>query len=289
MLDDPPAEAARATQALLAQQATEIARLRQRLADADLAADLRETLGLAAVAMALTEPIGEEHLLELILSTAMQVIAANAGALFLVDDERNDLIFRVALGGQAREVKGLRVPLGHGVAGLVAASGQPMIVSDAEEDARQASDIAAQVKYQPRTILCVPMLFDDRIIGVLELLDKLDAPNFTMGDMATLGRFAEQAAIAIEQARTQKNLARLVQTLIVGVGETGASASLQRRTADFIARLDAEDASYRRAIELAALLREIVRHGEDEARTCTTLLEGFAAYLRARGARDGGY
>jgi len=287
MPEDPPvASAASAMRALLEQQADEIASLRQRLAAEDLAGDLRDTLGLVTVATALSAPIGEERFLELILSTAMQAIAANAAALFLVDEERNDLVFRLALGGEAGGVQGLRVPLGHGVAGLVAVSGQPMILSDADGDVRQASDIAARVNYQPRTILCVPMLLDDRVIGVLELLDKLDAPVFTMGDMATLSSFAEQAAVAIEQAQVQQHLARLVRSLIGG--EAGASVNLQRRTADFIADLDATDPAFRRGVELAALVREIVRYGDDEARTCMTLLEGFAAYLRGRGARERG-
>src|SRR4051794_3305045 len=215
MREEPAAEPAdHAAQAVIARQAAEIAHLRQLLAEEHLAADLREALGLTAVAAVLARPIGEQRLLEMILGTAMQAIAAHAGALFLVDEERGDLIFRVALGGQAVEVRDLRVPLGHGVAGLVAVSGQPMIVSNAEEDARQASDIAARVHYQPRTMLCVPLLFDDRVIGVLELLDKVEASSFTMDDMAMLSRFAEQAAVAIEQAHVQYNLTRMLQALI---------------------------------------------------------------------------
>lgn len=274
--------------ALLAQQADEIALLRRQLEAGDLAADLRATLGLATVATVLSAPIGEERLLELILANAMQAIAANAGALFLVDGVHNDLVFRLALGGEAGEVNGIHVPLGHGVAGLVAVSGQPMILSDADGDPRHASDIAARVNYRPRTILCVPMLLDDRVIGVLELLDKLDAPAFTMGDMATLSLFAEQAAVAIEQAQVQQNMARLVGSLIGGGGEAGASADLPGRTEAFLADLEATDPGFRRGIELAALVREIVHYGDDEARTCLTLLEGFAAYLRGHMADERG-
>jgi GAF domain-containing protein len=134
-------------------------------------------------------------------------------------------------------------------------------------------------------MLCVPLLFDDRVIGVLELLDKVDAPNFTMDDMAMLARFAEQAAVAIDQAHVQNNLTRMLQVL---TGDIGAQGGLQGRIADVVAGLTNE-AAYRRAIDLAVLIREIVHHGEGEARTCAVLLEGFASYLRERGARESGY
>src|SRR5207245_1557500 len=117
-----------------------------------------------------------------------------------INEETHELIFEVALGQKAQEVKKFAIPLGHGIAGLVAVSGQPMAISDAQRDPRQASDIARSVGYVPQSILCVPLFYNDQIIGVLELLDKADASSFTAADMETLGLFANQAAVAIEQS-----------------------------------------------------------------------------------------
>lgn len=83
----------------------EISRLKRRLADERFAEELKDALTLAAAAGS---------------------IASRSAALFLIDEEAEELVFEVALGPEAEQVRELRVPLGHGIAGLVAASGQPM-------------------------------------------------------------------------------------------------------------------------------------------------------------------
>ena len=162
----------------------------------------------------IASPVTHARLLQLIVETAADVIGARAGALFLVDEAHNELTFEVAIGPKAAEVKRIRVPHGQGVAGLVAASGQPMAIADAGSDPRHASDIAQQIGYYPETILCVPLFYGDRLTGVLELLDKDGAPAFSAADMNTLGLFANQAAVAIEQSRTHRNLAALLAELL---------------------------------------------------------------------------
>ena len=114
----------------------------------------------------------------------------------------------MAIGSRAAEVKRFRVPLGHGIAGIVAASGQAMAIRDAAQDPRLASDIADSVGYVPETVLCVPLFYGDNVIGALELLDK--EGGFTAGDMEALGLFANQAAVALQLSRTYENVAGLL-------------------------------------------------------------------------------
>ena len=116
----------------------EISDLRRRLADERFAEELRDALTLAAAAGEVSAPVSHSRLLEMIVKTAASVIPSRAAALFLIDGEGEELIFQVALGPEAERVKNLRVPLGHGVAGLVAVSGQPMAISDAKSDPRYA-------------------------------------------------------------------------------------------------------------------------------------------------------
>jgi GAF domain-containing protein len=220
----------------------------------------------------------------MIVETAADVIGAHAGALFLIDEAAEQLIFEVAIGPKAADVKRLRVPLGHGIAGLVALSGQPMAVADADQDSRQAADIAEQVGYRPRSILCVPLFLRDRVTGVLELLDKEEAPTFGADDMQALGLFANQAAVAIEQSRIQRDLGAFLAEVVRspdGAADEAASP-LADRARTFAASVAADDASFGEALELAALVQEIVGHGERESEACRTLLRGFAEYLRLR-------
>lgn len=263
-------------------QAREIECLKRRLSDERFAEDLREALTLTAATGAVASPISHDRLLEMIVETAANVIFARAGALFLIDEEAEELIFEVALGGQAEEVKKFRVPLGHGIAGLVAVSGQPMAVSGAESDPRQAADIAESVGYKPQSILCVPLFYGDKIIGVLELLDKEGAPSFSPEDIQDLGFFANQAAVAIEQSRANRSLAALLDEVLGGVGEANGGRGVRERARAFAGRLEDQDAAFGRALDLARLAQEISARGEEEYRGCRAIMQGFAEYLRSR-------
>src|SRR5829696_4934938 len=132
---------------------------------------LRDALQLTTTAGIIGSPVSHSRLLEMIVETGAHVIGARAGALFLLDEANDELTFEVAIGSRAAEVKRFRVPLGHGIAGIVAASGQAMAIKDARGDPRLASDIADSVGYVPETVLCVPLFYGDNVIGALELLD----------------------------------------------------------------------------------------------------------------------
>lgn len=267
----------------LAQAREEILRLKRRLVDERFAEDLRDALTLAAAAGAVSAPVTHSRLLEMIVETAAHVIPSRAASLFLLDEESEELVFEVALGSKADEVKKFRVPLGHGIAGLVAVSAQPMAVSEAQKDPRRAADIAESVGYAPESILCVPLFYDDEVIGVLELLDREGAPSYNASDMETLGLFANQAAVAIEQSRAQDDLAALLGGILTSLGgmPDHRAEGLREGVGAFVEGVEA-DAAHGRALELAGLVREISRSGQEEFAACRTILRGFAEYLRSK-------
>ena len=215
-----------------------------------------DLLRTAVVGGTVAAPATHQRLLELIVETAAGVISARAGALFLVDEEAGDLVFQAAVGGSAEEVKQFRVPLGHGIAGGVALSGMPLAVSSASSDPRWARDIGSSVDYAPDSIACVPLFYEDRVIGALELLDKEGASGFTPADLNTLSLFANQAAVTIEQSLMRQ----------------GVNALLA----------DEDDPTFRASLELAELVREIAQAGENELAACREILRAFAEYLRSR-------
>lgn len=276
----------RAALATIDRQTAEIAHLRSQLAAIDLVTELRAALSLASTAETIAAPADFSHrrLLELIVETAAAVIGARSASLFLIDETSEELVFAVALGPEATSVKNVRGPLGHGIAGLVAVSGQPIAVSEADADPRQAADVARQIEYTPEAILCVPLLYDDRVIGVLELLDRLDEPSFSARDMSTLGLFANQAAIGIIQSRTRASGVALMRDLISSLDpDHPAEAQLHDRIEAFASATTPGDGmDYQEALSLAALVQEIVWHGEQERHACRAILQGFAGYLRSR-------
>lgn len=272
-------------QATIEQQAAEIERLNRRIDEDLVVRDLREAVRLSAAATVISAPTSHGRLLDMIVATAADIIGAKAGALFLIDREHEDLVFEVALGEKADEVKKFRVPLGHGVAGLVALTGQPMAVSDTATDDRDASDIAEAVGYTPQNILCVPLFYSDQVIGVLELLDKEGAATFSPDDMEALGLFANQAAVAIEQSRSHSRLESLVSGFIESLSgiPDHQRQSLVDRVGKFATGIS-EDPAYQRSLALAQLVQEISAQGEREWEACRGILESFAQFLRARPA-----
>lgn len=264
------------TAATIAGQQVEIERLQRCVAEERFAHDLRDALTLAATVGAIGAPVRHERLLEMILAAAVDIIGAHAASLFLVDPERQNLVFECARGDKAEEVKKSRIPLGQDVAGLVALTGQPMAISERAEDSPEAADSA-------KNILCVPLFVKGEVIGVLELLDKEGAATFDTADMETLGLFANQAAAAIEQSRTQRSMGALVAELInsmEGLREHERQG-LTDGAHEFAAGLG-QHSGYINALELAQLVHEIAQHGDRATETCKGILGSFAQFLRSR-------
>ena len=267
----------------ITRQAEEIERLKRRVADDLFAEELRSALSLTASAAALSTPVPQSRLLEMIVETAAYLITSRGAALFLIDEETQELVFEVALGDKAAEVRKFRIPLGTGIAGLVAVTGQPMAISDAQSDPRQAADIAKAVDYKPDSLLCVPLFFNDQIIGVLELLDREGQPSYTPEDMEALGLFAGQAAVAIAQSRTQQRLsALLAETLAASSALSPEQIAHLQQGADAMAARLEDDGVFQRRLSLARLTLEIAGQGEAETQACEAILRGFAEFLRSR-------
>jgi signal transduction histidine kinase len=158
-----------------------------------------------------------EGLLELITGRATDILGAEAGSLLLdVEDGSGDLEFRVAIGGAGQDILGQRIAARRGLVGQVAATGEPVIVNDVAGDPRWGGELNSGAGFQTSTVLAVPLLTQDRVIGVLEVLNKRTGA-FTTDDQELLTSFAAQAAVAIENARlfqlTDQQLAQRVNEL----------------------------------------------------------------------------
>ena len=142
-----------------------------------------------------------EKLLQLITASATDILDAEAGSLLLtVDDGSEDLEFRVAVGGSGQDLIGSRLPAGRGLVGQVASSGQLVIVNDVSSDPRWGGELS-KGQFQTSTVLAVPLITQNKVIGVLEVLNKKGGAIFNRDDADLLTTFGGQAAVAIENAR----------------------------------------------------------------------------------------
>jgi len=188
----------------------------------------------------------------------------------------------VAIGPVAADIKHFRVPLGHGIAGMVALTGQPMAITDARQDERMATDIAFAVNYVPSAILCVPLFYDDRVIGVLELLDKQTESSFAPEDMDIAGQFANIAAIAIAQSSAFLDQQIFFQAMIGSFTEIDAAErqALYRQATTFAKWADTTDALSTKARELAQCLHELILDGEQSCELGLYMLQGMLMKTR---------
>jgi|SRR5579859_6052071 len=265
-------------------QEQQIAVLQQQLQREHFAQELRQLIaGLSAVNVILS-PFTYTRLLEMVVQAAAKVISARAGSLFLIDEQTQELLFEVAIGPVAHSVKKFRVPLGHGIVGLVALTGQPMAIAHAQQDERLAIDIASAVNYIPESVLCVPLFYEDRVIGALELLDKTDEPAFRSEDIGVLGMFSNIAAIAIAQSRAFHDQQSLLHTLVRSFAEENPEQKQQlyQEATTFAQWMNSEDPINTRARKLAMLVHELALDGEQESEMCSNILQGFVANARNR-------
>ncbi len=167
----------------------------------------------------LTSTLELQPLLRNILESAVNILNSEAGSLFLVDEQTDELIFQVTVGPVASNLVGQRLPPGTGFVGKAVDTRQPVIVNDVQSTQTWNSETDKQTGFATKAILIVPMEVKDRIIGVIEIINKRDGLPFSVDDQNLLSAFAGQAAVAIENARlytlTDQELTARVEELSV--------------------------------------------------------------------------
>ena len=137
--------------------------------------------------------------IELIMEKIQQLIPSEAWSMLMVDEEKQELAFELALGAKGKEVSAFRIKMGEGIAGWVAQTGKPTIVNDTQKDPRFAPRFDTKTQFNTRSILCAPLISRGRTIGVVEIINKLGG-RFTQSDLEVLLTLVEPCAIAIENA-----------------------------------------------------------------------------------------
>jgi diguanylate cyclase (GGDEF)-like protein len=140
-----------------------------------------------------------KKVIELIMARIQELIPSDAWSMLMVDEERGELTFELALGEKSKDLSGFRVKLGEGIAGWVAETGRPTIVNDTSRDPRFAGKFDAETQFRTRSILCAPLISRGRTIGVVEIINRKGG-RFTRADLDMLHTLVDPCAIAIENA-----------------------------------------------------------------------------------------
>ncbi|MDI6762512.1 MAG: GAF domain-containing protein [Thermodesulfobacteriota bacterium] len=140
------------------------------------------------------------------MEAATQLMKAEVGSLLLIDEEKGQLYFEVALGDQEETIKKITLNIGEGIAGWVAQKGDPLIVNAPEKDSRFFKGVDERTEFKTRNIICVPVKVKERTIGVLEAINKKEGEDFDEEDLSLFISLADQVAIALDNARLYQEL-----------------------------------------------------------------------------------
>jgi serine/threonine protein kinase len=162
-----------------------------------LGAPLRTETGVS-LAVSMDDTDASRTLMEAVVHTAAGVFGAAAASISLIDETTGELVYQSAWGAGAREIVGVRLPPGTGIAGQVVETGSPEAVPDCRTDPRFAARIAAGTGYVPYTMLIVPLVRRGQSIGALSILDRRDGRGYRQDDIEPAALFADLAVKALD-------------------------------------------------------------------------------------------
>jgi len=152
------------------------------------------------------------RLLDLIVTTAMEVTNAERGSVMLLDQEEKILTIQAAKGIPENVIRSTRLPLGEGIAGRVALTGQPLLLrhSDDRPDLKPLRRRNGQIS----SAISVPLRIEDRVAGTLNVSESSRGTEFGEEDLRTLTLFADQAALALEKAQLYRDSQHQLEKLL---------------------------------------------------------------------------
>jgi response regulator RpfG family c-di-GMP phosphodiesterase len=177
---------------------------------------MEEMAALLEVGRVVSSTLDLKELLTKIMNTATKVMRCETSTVYLVDDQTNELYFHLVQGDPnvGAKLQEIRLPLGTGLAGWCAQNNKTVIVPDTEKDPRFFKGADKKSGFVTRSMICVPMRLKDRVIGVLQVLNRTGDIPFNEHDVEMLENVANQAVSAIENARLYENIQKVYLSTI---------------------------------------------------------------------------
>lgn len=177
----------------------------------------------------LNSTLDHRTLLRQIISAVTEILQTEAASILLIDAITGELRFEIASNINPNEMEDMIVPMEGSIAGWIATHGEPRVIEDVALEPGHFQAIDDTIEFRTRNLLGVPMRTHKKVIGVLEAVNKLNGQKFTEQDISILVTLANQAAIAIENARLFRQsdfIAEMVHELRTPLAALKASTSL---------------------------------------------------------------
>ena len=192
-----PAAPGKEETALMEEYSTDLARLERQVKNLSKLVDINTIIN---------STLDISRLLSLIMEIIKDIMETEASTMLLYEEETDDLVFKVALGGAGDELtEKYRVAMGQGIAGWVARNRRPLVVNDVYQDERFDPNFDKSTGFTTRAILCAPLLYKGKLLGVIQAINPINQPQFFEEDMNLFRVFGDQAALAVQNAIFFKN------------------------------------------------------------------------------------
>ena len=170
--------------------------------------DRRSLLALVEASRAINGELRWTAVLDLIVDHAAVVLKTESATVFLLDDTRDELVFQATVGPEGELVRSERMPASRGIAGQAVRTRRAVRVDDVTKNANFYSEIDDKTHLQTRSLLAAPLIHEDRVQGVVEVINPLDRTHFDDSDLELLKLFANLAAAATHKARALDQVSR---------------------------------------------------------------------------------
>ena len=215
------------------------------------AQQLREMEATSAISLALNSLMDVHELLTLIMDKSKEVMRAEASSLLILDQEAGLLRFHVARGTAEEALRSATVALGHGIAGWVAQTGEPLLIPDAYQDSRFDSSYDQRSGFLTRSILTVPLQVKDEVTGVVQVINKIGQAAFDTHDLNLFLSFASQASVALDNARLYERTKAMAEDLRVALEEERRLTIEKEKMGAYIPKQVVDEISRNREQKLA--------------------------------------
>lgn len=171
-------------------------------------------------------------LLRKIVSAAKELINTEAASIILLDEATGKLRFSIASNIKPHQLENIVVPIEGSIAGWIVTHGEPRVIEDVESEPQHFGGVDQEIHFRTRNMLGVPMRTHDKVIGVLQAVNKIGTDHFDDDDIMTARTLASQAGIAIENARLFQQsdfIAEMVHELRTPLAALRASTTLLQR------------------------------------------------------------
>ena len=164
------------------------------------------------VGKALASTLDSQKVLKTIMEKVSELLQPDTWSLLMLDDTKQELYFEIAVGEGSEKLRDVRVQVGEGIAGWVAQTATPALVEDVRSDDRFVGRFDALTGSTTRSIMAVPIVGREAVLGVIELVNTSGKPSFAAGDLPVLKNLADYAAVALENARFVARINQLTIT-----------------------------------------------------------------------------